>query len=98
MSDTPRTESFNCYDNGCDNPLHAWGAFSAELERELNAANSIIRQQQLLDEENFRLQERIKRLEELERLASVRLAYIQQLETENDSMRADLLLWREAKP
>ena len=38
MSDTPRTESFNCYDNGCDNPLHAWGAFSAELERELNAA------------------------------------------------------------
>jgi len=42
MSDTPRTESFNCYDNGCDNPLHAWGAFSAELERELNAANSKI--------------------------------------------------------
>jgi peptidoglycan hydrolase CwlO-like protein len=35
-----------------------------DLERELNAANSIIRQQQLLDEENLRLQERIKRLEE----------------------------------
>jgi len=34
------------------------------LERELHAANSIIRQQQLLDEENLRLQERIKRLEE----------------------------------
>jgi Na+/phosphate symporter len=34
------------------------------LERELNAANAIIRQQQLLDEENLRLQERIKRLEE----------------------------------
>ncbi len=64
MSETPRTESFNCYDNGCDNPLHAWGAFSAELERELNAANSIIRQQQLLDEENLRLQDRIKRLED----------------------------------
>ena len=64
MSDTPRTESFNCYDNGCDNPLHAWGAFSAELERELNAANSIIRQQQLLDEENLRLKDRIKQLEE----------------------------------
>ena len=31
----------------------------------------------------------------LERLAAVRLAYIQQLETENDSMRADLLLWNE---
>ncbi len=31
----------------------------------------------------------------LERLAAVRLAYITQLETENDSMRADLLLWRD---
>jgi len=43
VSDTPRTESFNCYDNGCDNPLHAWGAFSAELERELNVANERIK-------------------------------------------------------
>ena len=34
----------------------------------------------------------------LERLAAVRLRYINQLETENDAMRADLLLWREAKP
>jgi hypothetical protein len=32
-----------------------------------------------------------------ERLAAVRLAYITQLETENDAMRADLLLWRESK-
>ena len=31
----------------------------------------------------------------LERLASVRLDYIKQLEEENDAMRADLLLWRE---
>ena len=31
----------------------------------------------------------------LERLASVRLDYIKQLETENDAMRADLLLWQE---
>ena len=30
-----------------------------------------------------------------ERLAAVRLGYIQQLETENDAMRADLLLWRD---
>jgi hypothetical protein len=44
VSDTPRTESFNCYDNGCDNPLHAWGAFSAELERELNTANERIKE------------------------------------------------------
>ena len=36
----------------------------------------------------------------LERLAAVRLGYIQQLETENDAMRADLLLWseQEVKP
>ena len=78
MSDTPRTESFNCYDNGCDNPIHAWGAFSAELERELNAA-----------------QKRIKMLEVVERLATAQMDYIQQLETENDAMRADLLLWSE---
>lgn len=31
----------------------------------------------------------------LERLASVRLDYIKQLEEENDAMRADLLLWNE---
>jgi len=31
----------------------------------------------------------------LERLAAVRLAYITQLEAENDEMRADLLLWNE---
>jgi hypothetical protein len=36
----------------------------------------------------------------LERLAAVRLAYITQLKTENDAMRADLLLWnqKEVKP
>ena len=36
----------------------------------------------------------------LERLASVRLDYIKQLEEENDAMRADLLLWseQEVKP
>jgi hypothetical protein len=36
----------------------------------------------------------------LERLSAVRLAYIQKLETENDALRADLLLWneQEAKP
>lgn len=48
MSDTPRTDA----------------DFARTLERELNAANQIIRQQQLLDEENLRLQERIIRLEE----------------------------------
>ena len=46
--------------------------FVRSLERELNAANAIIRQQQLLDEENLRLQERIKRLEDIISRASSR--------------------------
>lgn len=63
MRDTPRT----------DTVLVAWDLtpepkvlieHARELERELNAANSIIRQQQLLDEENLGLRQRIKRLEE----------------------------------
>ena len=63
MSDTPRTdaEAFWPHDaqyKVCD------AVFARQLEGELNAANTIIRQQQLLDEENLRLQERIKRLEE----------------------------------
>ena len=78
MSDTPRMEAalLDAPDAGFSN---IWKV-GCELERELNSANTIIRQQQLLDEENLRLQERIKQLEE-----------------ENDSMRADLLLWRESK-
>jgi hypothetical protein len=58
MSDTPRTgeAQFGTGRVSVD--------FARQLERELNAANAIIRQQQLLDEENLRLQERIKRLEE----------------------------------
>ena len=63
MSDTPRTdaEAFLPHDSKyrvCD------ADFARQLERELNSANTIIRQQQLLDEENLRLQERIKRLDE----------------------------------
>ena len=62
ISDTPRMKAAqmaalehmtgDVYRVGCD------------IERELNAANTIIRQQQLLDEENLRLQDRINRLEE----------------------------------
>jgi hypothetical protein len=64
ISDTPRTDAHNWKDGDYDDPLHAFYDFAGQLERELNAANSIIRQQQLLDEENLRLQDRIKRLEE----------------------------------
>jgi hypothetical protein len=57
MSDTPISDS--TAHNVAD-----LGMLCRSLERELTAANSIIRQQQLLDEETLRLQERIKRLEE----------------------------------
>ena len=61
MSDTPRMEAalLDAPDAGFSN---IWKV-GCELERELNAANSFIRQQQLLDEENLRLQDRIHRLE-----------------------------------
>jgi hypothetical protein len=57
ISDTPISDS---------TPHNAGdlGMLCRRLERELNSANTIIRQQQLLDEENLWLQERIKRLEE----------------------------------
>ena len=104
MSDTPRMEAalLDAPDAGFSN---IWKV-GCELERELNSANTIIRQQQLLDEENLRLQDRIKRLEEeLNKLRSdeARLLNlngelerrIKQLEEENDALRADLLLWND---
>jgi hypothetical protein len=57
MSDTPISDS-------TPHNVADLGMLCRRIERELNSANSIIRQQQLLDEENLRLQERIKRLEE----------------------------------
>jgi hypothetical protein len=66
VSDTPRTDAVDAKCNELelkDAVFYAIFHFG-KLERELNAANAIIRQQQLLDEENLRLQERIKRLEE----------------------------------
>jgi multidrug resistance efflux pump len=64
MSDTPRTEGeLNRQKCWSDDLVTIDANFACQLERELNAANSIIRQQQLLDEENLRLQDRIKRLE-----------------------------------
>jgi hypothetical protein len=49
VSDTPRTDSHNWHDGNYDDPLHAWGAFAAELEGELNAAQERINR---LEEEN----------------------------------------------
>jgi len=58
VSDTPISDS-------TPHNIADLGMLCRRLERELNAANSIIRQQQLLDEENLRLHQRIKRLEEM---------------------------------
>ncbi len=57
MSDTPISDS-------TPHNVADLGMLCRRLERELTASNAIIRQQQLLDEANLRLQERIERLEE----------------------------------
>jgi hypothetical protein len=56
MSDTPISDS-------TPHNVAELGMLCRSLERDLTAANTIIRQQQLLDEANLRLQDRIKRLE-----------------------------------
>jgi len=58
VSDTPISDS-------TAHNVAELGMLCRRLERELNESNQIIRQQQLLDEENLRLQQRIQRLEEL---------------------------------
>ena len=68
MSDTPRTDDANTYirtrRDFTITDHQVWQEHGEHLERELTESNQIIRQQQLLQEENLRLQERIKRLEE----------------------------------
>jgi hypothetical protein len=56
MSDTPISDS-------TPHNVADLGMLCRRLERELTASNAIIRQQQLLDEANLRLQDHIKRLE-----------------------------------
>jgi hypothetical protein len=79
MSDTPISDS-------TPHNVADLGMRIRRLERELNAANTIIRQQQLLDEANLRLQERIKRLEEAGDEAICPLEYA-----------ARVRIWTEAK-
>ena len=74
MSDTPRTDQIEklAYWFQDDMTPVCESGFVRSLERELNSANTIIRQQQLLDEENLRLKEHIKRLEDIISRASSR--------------------------
>jgi hypothetical protein len=60
VSDTPRTDAAYFRPHAT---MYDLAGEMKRMERELNAANSIIRQQQLLDEENLSLRQRIKRIE-----------------------------------
>jgi uncharacterized protein Yka (UPF0111/DUF47 family) len=92
VSDTPRTDDRTVIIDG-----NQWvnAPFARQLERELNEANKTIRlQHELMTTAEKRGVDKAK--EELNQ-ANQR---IKQLETENDALRADLLLWseKEAKP
>ena len=63
MSDTPISDS-------TAHNVAELGMLCRRLERELTASNAIIRQQQLLDEKNLGLQDRIERLEDARTVAA----------------------------
>lgn len=91
MSDTPRTDSGWEFDNQDPDSMMK---FARQLERELNAAQATIRQQQLLDEEIMRLRERVKRLEEAgDKMANVLICSA----AVNHKTSATASAWREAK-
>ena len=90
MSETPRTDE---QING--KPCTRFEILAGDCLRNAAVPSEFTRQ---LERELNAAQKRIKMLEVVERLATAQMDYIQQLETENDAMRADLLLWREAKP
>lgn len=89
MSDTPRTDQ---QING--KPCTRFAILAGDSLRDALVPSEFCRQ---LERELNAAQKRIKMLEVVERLATAQMDYIQQLETENDSMRADLLLWKESK-
>ena len=87
ISDTPRTDAEEFFP--CESKYKVCEAsFTRHLERSLNAANDMIRRQQLLNA-------RIKKLEDG---IVLQMQRIHQLEAENDALRADLLLWNEKEP
>lgn len=88
MSDTPRTDAHNWNEGHYDDPIHSLMDFSKQLERELNASNQIIRQQQLLEEENQRLKDKIK---QLYKGAEEQKRTIKELEEVNEYLREKCL-------
>lgn len=93
MVDTPRTDAAYAASTGAG--IYELFKESQDIERELNAANQIIRQQQLLEEENLRLKDKIAQLyawaeEQKQRIKRLdeenlrMLDYIKQLEEGGD--------------
>ena len=98
MSDTPRTDASELRSG--DEPERPLGMvetdFARQLERELNAAQATIRQQQLLDEEIMRLRERVKRLEEAG--DKMHWAFMHPFDEAHESVPGAWIKAKEAKP
>ena len=108
MSDTPRTDEqingkpctrFDILAGDSLRNAAVPSEFARTLEREINASNAIIKQQQLLDEENLRLQERIKRLEDSYAAKDAQLSNLLHICRDNDIEVSsyDLIHGKEAK-
>ena len=65
------------------------------MNNHIGGANKMVSDTPICDSTPHNVADLAMLCRRLERLAAVRLAYITQLETENDAMRADLLLWNE---
>ena len=65
------------------------------LIREINECNKIIRQQQLLDEENLMLKERIERLEDVLQTAWFLMANVNWKRKKDPDMYKDFVNWRD---
>ena len=89
ISDTPRTDE---QING--KPCTRFEILAGDSLRNAAVPSEFAR---TIERELNAANDRIKMLEVVERLSTAQMDYIQQLETENDAMRADLLLWRESK-
>ena len=95
VSDTPRTEAeVNKPHGPLDGIVTIDADFACMLERELNAANAIIRQQQLLEQENDAANAEIERLTakvaQLYRGAEEQIQRIKRLEEAGGVIKASL--------
>ena len=110
VSDTPRTDelltamldAYGYVHQG--NCPQRWVNHARELERELNAANQIIRQQQLLQEENLRLTAKVAQLYQGSEEQKLRIKRLEEAGDRMEKLMPDGSIcdkaanaWREAK-